>query len=59
LTNITAKTRGNSKMLLNQDNSRKEVETLPVVSLTEYDPHDDFLSEITELSLTATAQHRN
>lgn len=41
-TNITDKPRGNSEMLLNQGNSKKEVKTLPVVSLAEYDPYKDF-----------------
>lgn len=41
-TDIADKTRGNSEMLSNSGNSKKEVKTLPVVSLTGYDPHDDF-----------------
>lgn len=41
-TNITDKPRENSEMLLNQGNSKKEVKTLPVVSLAEYDPYKDF-----------------
>lgn len=36
--NIAYKIRENSDMLLNYGNSNKEVKTLPVVSLTEYDP---------------------
>lgn len=42
-TNIIDKPRGNSEMLLNQGNSMTKVKTLPVVSLTEYDPYKDFL----------------